>query len=66
MKANTDKFDGCVYYPGGTSSGVPFRYAAKDFAGHFCLPDAKMLDSENLKSAMRDAFFNSVVGNKGT
>lgn len=53
MQSNPDSYDGCVYYPGGVSSGVAYRYPTKSFAGHFCLPDAEMLDSENLKTAMQ-------------
>lgn len=61
-----DNYKDCVYYPAEVSSGVGFRYQSKSFVGHFCIPDGDYADSAKLKDAFREAFFSSVVGNKGT
>lgn len=66
MRNNADKYANCMNYPGGVSSGVPFRYEAQGFLGHFCIPSSSYTDSENMKKAFSDAFFNSVLGNQAT
>jgi len=49
-----------------TGAQAPFRYPSKEFAGHFCVPDGKEYGSPELLNAFKDAFFNSVLGNKGS
>jgi len=64
MKSN-DKYRNCEYYPFGTSN-QPFRYATKPFLDHFCLPSGAYLDSEEMKQAFTDVFFESVLGDEAT
>jgi choline transporter-like protein 2/4/5 len=61
-----NKYSNCQYYPAGTNSGSPFRYESEAFLGHFCLPSGTYTNSTEMKEAFRNAFFNNVVGDKGT
>ena len=65
MKGNSDYLN-CQYYPAGTNSGAPFRYDSESFLGHFCLPSGDYTDSDKMKDAFRDAFFNNVLGDATT
>jgi len=63
-----ENYKDCEYYPEESDviSPEPFRYQSKSFVSHFCIPDGDYADSEKMKDAFREAFFSSVVGNKGT
>ena len=64
MQSNS-KYSNCQYYPAGTNN-APFRYETEAFIGHFCLPSGAYTDSEEMKTAFRDAFFANVLGDKST
>lgn len=66
MLKNPSLYQYCQYYPAGTGSGVPFRYGSQGFVGHFCLPSSNFTSSESMKTAFKDAFFNTVMGDKFT
>jgi hypothetical protein len=41
--AESNKFKGCEYYPGGTSVNFKFRYSTQLVIGKYCLPDSAAL-----------------------
>lgn len=68
QRDSPDYYKDCQYYPlkVDTALSEPFRYNTQSFMDHFCLPDGEIEGYPNMKKAMRDAFFNTVLGDKGT